>query len=574
MDDKKKRNKQTKVIISLLLVLFLICSISFSFAWFTSKDDVSKSDTIKFGSIALDVQGTSIVNNQLQVNVKRKQIEYKAGGKIMPGDVLSIDLDVKLTSSSQPAYYVVKIKDTLNLFEAGTYFADGTKNADGRLAVYQTDGIDTWLMGDKTKANVVKYVGKITNADTHSLKIEANVDEEIGNSGQGTLTTVDCEIMAIQQAHLSETQARLMMVDVVETGYSQVEYVKSTNVSSNSNAINTGVSWQEVGAIDVTMQFTSVPTNNPMIFATYTSDTQRKAPFIYGGVDGIAFSNISGTVTNDLTKAELTNNGQRSFRISGINSQNTGIICFGSWQDAAWTANFECSSLIMYNKSGKVIRNFIPSVRVSDGVVGFYDAVGKQFFTNLGSDKFTAGDYVMPSDYTRVSYLQSTGKEYIDTGVATSTNINFDLSLQLLDANIDQKIFGSYGNNGGLWLGTLSGQWGYGATRILDETATTEKTQVKLKNGTWYFNEAQGNHQGTAVGGVSGTITLFAARHTSGIMTASKGIKVFELKIYNGETLVRNFVPCKKISDGTLGMFDYVTQQFYTNQGTGAFVCA
>jgi hypothetical protein len=38
-----------------------------------------------------------------------------------------------------------------------------------------------------------------------------------------------------------------------------------------------------------------------------------------------------------------------------------------------------------------LIRDFIPAKRRSDGVVGLYDAVNKQFYTNAGSGTFTAG---------------------------------------------------------------------------------------------------------------------------------------------------------------------------------------
>ena len=37
------------------------------------------------------------------------------------------------------------------------------------------------------------------------------------------------------------------------------------------------------------------------------------------------------------------------------------------------------------------------------------------------------------------------------------------------------------------------------------------------------------------------------------------------------DTLVRDMVPCRRTSDGALGMWDFATQQFFGNAGTGAF---
>ena len=43
------------------------------------------------------------------------------------------------------------------------------------------------------------------------------------------------------------------------------------------------------------------------------------------------------------------------------------------------------------------------------------------------------------------------------------------------------------------------------------------------------------------------------------------------MKIYNNGTLVRDFVPVKRNSDGAIGMYDTVTKAFFANAGTGTF---
>jgi hypothetical protein len=40
------------------------------------------------------------------------------------------------------------------------------------------------------------------------------------------------------------------------------------------------------------------------------------------------------------------------------------------------------------------------------------------------------------------------------------------------------------------------------------------------------------------------------------------GMRLYNLKIYEGDTLVRNFIPCKRISDSVIGMYDKVTETF------------
>ena len=41
---------------------------------------------------------------------------------------------------------------------------------------------------------------------------------------------------------------------------------------------------------------------------------------------------------------------------------------------------------------------------------------------------------------------------------------------------------------------------------------------------------------------------------------------------YDGDTLIRNYIPCYRKSDNEIGLYDIVNNVFYTNQGTGVFL--
>jgi len=43
-------------------------------------------------------------------------------------------------------------------------------------------------------------------------------------------------------------------------------------------------------------------------------------------------------------------------------------------------------------------------------------------------------------------------------------------------------------------------------------------------------------------------------------------------KIWDNGVLLRDFVPCERVSDHVLGMYDKVNDVFYTNLGTGEFI--
>lgn len=64
---------------------------------------------------------------------------------------------------------------------------------------------------------------------------------------------------------------------------------------------------------------------------------------------------------------------------------------------------------------------------------------------------------------------------------------------------------------------------------------------------------------------------LFAIDGISGNGRAANA-RIYSCKIWDSNTLVRNYVPAMRNNDNALGMYDVVNDVFYTNSGTGAFV--
>lgn len=49
-------------------------------------------------------------------------------------------------------------------------------------------------------------------------------------------------------------------------------------------------------------------------------------------------------------------------------------------------------------------------------------------------------------------------------------------------------------------------------------------------------------------------------------------MKLYYCKWYDGNTLIRDFIPCYRKSDNEVGLYDIVGNQFYTNSGSGEFL--
>lgn len=191
---------------------------------------------------------------------------------------------------------------------------------------------------------------------------------------------------------------------------------------------------------------------------------------------------------------------------------------------------------------------------------------------------------LLPKEYKQVHYLESTGTQYIDTGVIIDNNIGYELTLQYLDAggmfgrysSSRLRIVGQYNKTNG-YVTFL--RWIYGATeeastyRLTDSNIYLNKTTYALKNRRdLYINGELTYHFTTTLttGNQDETFLLFAQSTVKGIG------RIYRAKLYhnNGTTdvLTHDYIPCYRKADRKPGFYDIVTNTFFTNDGEGEFL--
>lgn len=178
----------------------------------------------------------------------------------------------------------------------------------------------------------------------------------------------------------------------------------------------------------------------------------------------------------------------------------------------------------------------------------------------------------LPSGYKRLEYIQSSGAQYIDTGIIGSYDTRVTADFEILSIGSGTVfVFGSQANNNVRFcLGITSAsvfRSDYGTEYISGPSAAT---------GTKYTADKNRNVctiNGTAINSnvqtFTGTTNIYLfARSYSSLSYAS--LKMYGCKIYSNDVLVRDFIPCKNPS-GVVGMWDDVNNTFYSNAGSGTF---
>ena len=184
---------------------------------------------------------------------------------------------------------------------------------------------------------------------------------------------------------------------------------------------------------------------------------------------------------------------------------------------------------------------------------------------------------LLPSGYTQVEYIQSDGAQYIDTGFKPNqdTRVIGDMQFMTNTSDRESALFGyrvavnSQQYNFYQYNGTMRSPYnnsvGYTTTLSTDKISIDKNKNVTSINGVVTSNVSYASFQ------CGGNMYLFGL-NLNGSLSAMQGSRrIYTCKIYDNDTLIRDFVPCKN-PDGIIGMYDIVNSQFYQNNGSDEFI--
>ena len=180
------------------------------------------------------------------------------------------------------------------------------------------------------------------------------------------------------------------------------------------------------------------------------------------------------------------------------------------------------------------------------------------------------GGAKLPYD-AEVEYLESTGTQWIDTGIYLTNNHSVEIDFQL--TTLSQSRTGLFGGLATSRYGGLISpsnqklEFGYGSSNVWYqiEPDTSRHYAKQLKN-LLYVDDVLINtfEQATFTQNYSAPLGNFNYIN----YTPAKA-KYYSSKWYDGDTLVRDFIPVRV---GGVGyMYDRVSRQLFGNQGTGTF---
>lgn len=223
-------------------------------------------------------------------------------------------------------------------------------------------------------------------------------------------------------------------------------------------------------------------------------------------------------------------------------------------------------------------------------------------YTAAGTGGDSGDSGTVPAAYQIVDKITTDGASHIDTGVsaadypegikytlegkitgssgAGSTGNNYLFGALAVPSGSSTKVrtgnavYNSTSNNIGVICGTGTGilcQMDSGQVDLTAEFTMVVSASAKTGTLALTYNGRESTSAAVVTTDVlpTATIYLFAVNGASGCYEGEcRGFQMISLA---DGTPIRKFVPCYRVADGVIGLYDTVEGKFYTNAGTGTF---
>ena len=468
--------------------------------------------------------------------------------------------------------------------------------------------------------NYVEVLGHTWDVDYYSPSESTTV------SG-GTITPTFSDLKTLEDGTAvgitlpSDIDVSGVGTSILPDGYVQLEYIQSSGTQYIDTGFNPNQNTRFVADVEI------VSVQNAQLFGARIASASSAFNMLVssktGGRDDYGTTVLNFTTTSERWKIDKNKNvtmvndvsvshGVETFQttcsifINAVNNNGTPM--------STTTASAKWRTVQIYN-NGVLSQNFIPCKNPS-GVVGLYDVVNSQFYSNVGTGSFIAGPEIvisnkitidflgnydvvdiddkpikelskdtewifqfvpgptLPSGYTELEYIQSSGSQYINTGFKPNQDTKISITVDF-PLSGTAWLYGGRTSAGSNSLGFLcegGNHYRFDYASSINELATkpTGKFTIDSDKNKCYIN---GELAFTApYKTFASPVNMYIFNNNNnGSLSGGSSAKLYNCSIYDNGVLIRSFIPCKNAS-GTVGLYDSVNNQFYKNAGSGTFI--
>ena len=364
-------------------------------------------------------------------------------------------------------------------------------------------------------------------------------------------------------------------------------------------------------------------------FFIYSNDLQYyTVQAVFNGQVLFASKKLGQIFTGDDIKVDFNSNRLKVLKNDTVvcdhefvyqdNSSNSSLKIFKLSRSE--NVNYYGKVRIYYLKiyEQDILQKYFIPYKTENNDVGMYDVVHKKFYNNLGAGSFSAGpektmpdlieddrilscsniyyycmnNFFLPMEYDQLEYIQTSGTQYIDTGLVALHGFHAIADLEILDdmsvSSYHKCIIGAHGDapnyrrnffsfhQNMLWFGAGDSAGSFqgtynGQRHIYDFSNKYDDIHLKVDGLDKAYSLVGGSQPNDSYNNL--TLYVFYGHSTEKTQHFLKlSAKLYSLSIesYEGDTCY--FVPAKRKSDNVIGLYDIIHRIFRTNIGTGNFL--
>lgn len=216
-------------------------------------------------------------------------------------------------------------------------------------------------------------------------------------------------------------------------------------------------------------------------------------------------------------------------------------------------------------QTGEVVMELHACKRDSDGKIGMLDSVSGKFFANngTGEDFISGAEIKATAEYELLEYVTFSKDKLYDLGIVKST-YTLEVMFKRSESSTTPYLYGvvtsphtasvtAYMSNGGAWR--------FGSSYKGLSTNNTNTNYTTIKSGNVNFNFTSSSFTKSTFT-TPDTVVLGGYRAASGALTKNYQGRVYFFRISEDGEYLKDWYPCKRLSDGVEGFWDCVTQTF------------
>jgi hypothetical protein len=350
-----------------------------------------------------------------------------------------------------------------------------------------------------------------------------------------------------------ETYTRLAYIECNGAQYIDLGYIVKEDDVIEADFILT-----KIANADIFLFGTADP-NAGLWFEFYS----KTAYVRFGASESKSISSSAGKYSVRLQKGKVTL-GTTETALEYKQMPDNSINLFagrGSTSAAYSRGHYRCTKFRISDSNGMVM-DLIPVKRDSDGVIGMLDLVSGTFYTSAEEPFLGGGEVKITDNYEIISHVTFNADKMFDACVIEKSYTIESLWARDTTSS-SQYMYGIVtSSHTATVTAYLGGTWRWGNQGSSLTFNDTNQHYTRHYDANIYYDGNTRAYSKASDFTTPDTLIVGGRRGSNGVSNATFIGNIYYFHIYDGNTVILEWYPCRRLSDGVEGFWDCVTQSF------------